>query len=64
MSVPIYIPERFKRVIHLHIIKNMLNRTSTNPALFLGIHGPSGDGKTYQCERVLAEMGVNHLRAM
>src|SRR6202165_5094557 len=59
MSVAtIYIPERFKRVIHLHIIKNMLTRTSTNPALFLGIHGPSGDGKTYQCEQVLAEMGV------
>lgn len=58
MSIPIYIPERFKRVIHLHIIKNMLTRTSTDPALFLGIHGPSGDGKTYQCEHVLAEMGV------
>jgi ATP-dependent 26S proteasome regulatory subunit len=59
MSVAtIYVPERFKRVIHLHIIKNMLTRTSTNPALLLGIHGPSGDGKTYQCEQVLAEMGV------
>jgi ATP-dependent 26S proteasome regulatory subunit len=58
MSVPIYIPERFERVIHLHIIKNMLTRTSTNSALFLGIHGPSGDGKTFQCEQVLAEMGV------
>lgn len=58
MSIPIYIPERFERVIHLHIIKNMLTRTSTNPALFLGIHGPSGDGKTYQCEHVLTEMGV------
>ena len=52
MSVAtIYIPERFKRVIHLHIIKNMLTHTSTNPALFLGIHGPSGDGKPINVSR-------------
>jgi ATP-dependent 26S proteasome regulatory subunit len=58
MSTPIYIPERFKRIIHLHIIKNMLVRSPAREALFLGIHGPSGDGKTFQCEHVLAEMDV------
>ncbi len=58
MSTSIYIPERFKRVIHLHIIKNMLVRSPAREALFLGIHGPSGDGKTFQCEHVLEEMDV------
>ena len=58
MSTPVYIPERFKRVIHLHIIKNMLVRPPAREPLFLGIHGPSGDGKTFQCEHVLEEMGV------
>jgi ATP-dependent 26S proteasome regulatory subunit len=56
--IPIYIPERFKRVIHLHILKNMLVRPPAREPLFLGIHGPSGDGKTFQCEQVLEEMGV------
>jgi ATPase family associated with various cellular activities (AAA) len=58
MSTSIYIPERFKRVVQLHIIKNMLVRPPARESLFLGIHGPSGDGKTYQCEHVLEEMGV------
>ena len=58
MSTPIYIPERFKRIIHLHIIKNMLVRPPAREPLFLGIHGPSGDGKTFQCEHVLEEMDV------
>jgi ATPase family associated with various cellular activities (AAA) len=58
MSAPIYIPERFKRIIHLHIIKNMLVRPPAREPLFLGIHGPSGDGKTFQCEHVLEEMDV------
>ena len=58
MSTPVYIPERFKRVVNLHIIKNMLVRPPAREALFLGIHGPSGDGKTFQCEHVLEEMGV------
>jgi hypothetical protein len=58
MSTPIYIPERFKRIIHLHIIKNMLVRPPAHEPLFLGIHGPSGDGKTFQCEHVLEEMDV------
>jgi hypothetical protein len=27
-------------------------------SLLLGIHGPSGDGKTFQCEEILSRMGV------
>jgi hypothetical protein len=58
MAAPVYIPERFKRVVHLHIVKNMLVRPPAREPLFLGIHGPSGDGKTFQCEYILEEMGV------
>lgn len=52
----IYIPERFKRVVILHIIKNMLTHQNNRVSLLLGIHGTSGDGKTFQCEYVLEEM--------
>lgn len=58
MSENIFIPERFRRVMSLHIIKNYLRKTNHFPPLLLGIHGPSGDGKTYQCEEVLKEIGA------
>ncbi len=55
----VYIPERFRQAIELHIIKNMLaGRDSIQTPLLLGIHGPTGVGKTYQCECVLTEMGI------
>jgi hypothetical protein len=49
---------RFYRVVSLHILKNMLRKTKVQVPLLLGIHGPSGEGKTYQCEAVLRKMGV------
>jgi SpoVK/Ycf46/Vps4 family AAA+-type ATPase len=52
----INIAVRFKRVVILHIIKNLIGERST--PLILGIHGSSGCGKTYQCECVLNEIGV------
>ena len=55
--VDIYIPQRFKKQIALHIAKNLLTENDNVP-LILGIHGPSGFGKTFQCEHVLREMGV------
>lgn len=58
MTSQIYIPERFARVITLHVIKNMLPSISRQVPLILGIHGPSGYGKTYQCEYVLQHLGV------
>jgi SpoVK/Ycf46/Vps4 family AAA+-type ATPase len=54
----VYIPERFKKVMTLHIIKNVLEIPIVRAPLILGIHGPSGDGKTFQCESVLKELGV------
>ena len=57
MSTP-YIPARFQQAIAVHIIKNIMPIESFRVPLILGIHGPSGDGKTYQCEATLAEMNA------
>ena len=53
-----YIPERFKKVLTLHIVKNLVQQYSISAPRALGIHGPSGYGKTYQCEVVLQELGI------
>ena len=59
MNQNIYITPRFRRVVTLHIVKNIL-RTPPNiqVPLILGIHGPSGEGKTFQCGHILGELGV------
>ena len=54
----VYIPERFRKVVTLHIIKNVLKIPNVPTPLILGIHGPSGDGKTFQCEYFLNNLGV------
>ncbi|NJL81703.1 MAG: AAA family ATPase, partial [Richelia sp. SM2_1_7] len=54
----IYIAERFRRALELHIVKNLMTNIKVRVPLLLGIHGASGDGKTYQCEQILAEMRV------
>ena len=53
----IFIPQRFEKIIKLHIIKNMM-KNAHDFSLILGIHGPSGVGKTFQCERVLQNMRI------
>ena len=53
-----YIPERFRRVLELHVVKNLMTKITGRVPLILGIHGASGDGKTYQCEQILTEIGV------
>ena len=53
-----YICERFNRAIALHMLKNILVKAETQVPLLLGIHGPSGEGKTFQCENALKNMGV------
>jgi len=58
MNNTIYISERFRRVLELHVVKNLMTNITGRVPLLLGIHGPSGDGKTYQCEQILAEIGV------
>lgn len=57
-SRTIYISERFKRAVSLHIVKNIVIELSDRPPLILGIHGPSGYGKTFQCEQILNLMNV------
>ncbi|HLE14874.1 MAG TPA: AAA family ATPase [Anaerolineales bacterium] len=54
----ILISHRFERVVVLHILKNMLRHTDVQVPLLMGIHGPSGEGKTIQCETILKRMGV------
>lgn len=58
MNKTTYIPERFRRVLELHIVKNLMTNITGRVPLLLGIHGASGDGKTYQCEQIITEIGV------
>lgn len=50
----IYIPERFRKVVLIHLAKNYW--VPEYAPLILGIHGPSGEGKTFQCEMILKEI--------
>ena len=54
----VFISERFQQAVSLHVLKNLLKRVEAQVPLLLGIHGPSGEGKTYQCEHILKDMGV------
>ena len=58
MNYNIYISEKFKRAVTLHIVKNLLPDPPFQVPLLLGIHGPSGYGKTFQCECILRGMGI------
>jgi SpoVK/Ycf46/Vps4 family AAA+-type ATPase len=53
-----YIPSRFRREVVIHLFKNLQPRPDPAVPLILGIHGPSGEGKTYQCQRVLDELSM------
>lgn len=57
MTETLYIAPRFEKVIALHILKNLLDSSYRVP-LLLGIHGRPGDGKTFQCEKILERLGV------
>jgi len=54
----IYISERYQKALILHVIKNFQNTEQNNVPLILGIHGPSGEGKTFQCESILNELKI------
>jgi hypothetical protein len=54
----IFISKRFQQIVSLHVLKNLLKRVEAQVPLLLGIHGPSGEGKTFQCENILKSMGV------
>ena len=54
----VYISKRFQQTVILHILKNNLRKIELEVPLILGIHGPSGEGKTFQCDQILKKMGV------
>ena len=54
----VYISERFIKIVSLHILKNYHTSYYYNTPLILGIHGPSGEGKTFQCHKVLERLNV------
>lgn len=58
MTAPaIHVPERFRREVILHVTKNVLAKElDIAPPLILGIHGPSGQGKSFQTDVVLREL--------
>jgi len=58
MIPPVFIPERFKREILVHVFKNLWSNAIPSVPLILGIHGPSGWGKTFQCENILESIGA------
>ena len=58
IDTDIFISPRFHQVVSLHVLKNLLKRVEAQVPLLLGVHGPSGEGKTFQCEHILKDMGV------
>lgn len=51
-----FIPERFRRAVVLHLARNYLG--VSHCPLILGIHGPTGTGKSYQLAVVLKDVDV------
>ena len=53
-----YVSPTFERAVTLHVVKNFMSELLSPPPLMLGIQGPPGEGKTFQCELVLQKLGV------
>lgn len=53
-----YISPSFLNKLAVHITKNYLDLPQVKVPLILGIHGRKGEGKTFQCELVFEQMGV------
>ena len=54
----IVVPERFRRAVFLHLLKNLHPEPRAGTPLLLGVHGPSGEGKTVQCLQLFTEIGA------
>jgi hypothetical protein len=52
------VPERFQRAVLLHLFRNLDPAPEPSIPLILGIHGPTGEGKTFQCRRVVEGIGA------
>lgn len=57
-----YIAPRYLDKVAVHITKNFLDLPGTRVPLILGIHGPKGEGKSFQCELVMQLMGIEPVR--
>jgi hypothetical protein len=55
------IPKRFSDNIKLHLIRNIWNETDSTTALIMGISGPPGEGKSYQCREVLTALNYKYI---
>ncbi|KAM7526376.1 hypothetical protein LguiA_016278 [Lonicera macranthoides] len=55
----LYIAPAFMDKLVVHITKNFLTLPNIKVPLILGIWGGKGQGKTFQCELVFAQMGIN-----
>lgn len=53
------IPVRFRKEIQLHLLNNYSVDVKKLTPLILGIDGPPGDGKTFQCNETLKELKCN-----
>ncbi|PWZ29252.1 Ribulose bisphosphate carboxylase/oxygenase activase, chloroplastic [Zea mays] len=54
-----YIAPAFMDKLVVHIAKNFMPLPNIKVPLILGIWGGKGQGKSFQCELVLAKMGIN-----
>ncbi|KAF3579514.1 hypothetical protein DY000_02028904 [Brassica cretica] len=55
----LYIAPAFMDKLVVHITKNFLTLPNIKVPLILGIWGGKGQGKSFQCELVMAKMGIN-----
>lgn len=56
-----YIAPKFLNKLAVHITKNFMELPGVRVPLILGIHGRKGEGKSFQCELVFQQMGVEAL---
>jgi ATPase family associated with various cellular activities (AAA) len=57
-SSTVVIPRRFTLIVQTHLVRNLEPGPPHSVPLLLGIHGKSGDGKTFQLRHVLDNAGV------
>jgi ATP-dependent 26S proteasome regulatory subunit len=55
----LYIAPAFMDKIVVHIAKNFMDLPNIKVPLILGIWGGKGQGKSFQCELVMAKLGIN-----
>lgn len=63
MTHNLSVPQRFAEAVALHIVRNLLwDYYDFRIPLILGIHGPSGEGKSFQVGLILQEMKVTSVQ--